>query len=103
MNGNKPPAGSRYFCRACGGPLPDGWHGQFHPQCLKEDKRRRTREKRRVERERFQAWLRHQRCPECGAALSRTSPPVSHALADADQLSEHKHSWAIAPAAEPCS
>jgi hypothetical protein len=70
MNGNKAPKGFQYFCRGCGGTLPLGWHGQFHPECLKVDKRRRTQEKRRLERQRFQAWLEHQRCPECGARMS---------------------------------
>jgi hypothetical protein len=75
MNGNKAPAGRRYFCRGCGDPLPGDWHGQFHPECLKADKRRRTQDKRRLERARHQQWLQRQHCPECGAMLSRTPAP----------------------------
>src|SRR5438309_753784 len=58
-----------YFCRGCGNPLPRGFHGHFHPGCLKADKRRRTSEKRRMEREKFEAWLAHQLCPQCGSAI----------------------------------
>jgi len=69
MNGNRPPTGLQYFCRGCGDALPPEWHGQFHPECLKADKRRRTQEKRRSERERFQSWLQRQHCPECGVQM----------------------------------
>lgn len=75
MNGNKAPAGSRYFCRGCGEPLPRDWHGQFHPECLQADKRRRTQEKRRLERARLQQWLQRQRCPRCGASLGQAAHP----------------------------
>jgi|SRR5579872_7062762 len=69
MYGNKPPEGVQYFCRGCGQGLPPDWHGQFHPECLKTDKRRRIQEKRRLERERFHAWIARQQCPECGASM----------------------------------
>ena len=61
----------RHYCRGCGGTLALGWRGLFHPDCLKADKRHRTREKRRQEREKFQAWLSQQRCPRCGAKLGQ--------------------------------
>lgn len=56
----------RLYCRGCGGSLPLGFRGQFHKECLRADKRRRTREQRRREQERFRAWLQKQLCPECG-------------------------------------
>ena len=71
MYGSRAPEGALYYCRGCGGQLPPDWHGQFHPECLKTDKRRRTQEKRRLEYERFQLWLAHQKCPACGSAMSQ--------------------------------
>lgn len=56
-------------CRGCGRLLPLGWRGLFHPDCLKVDKRRRVRQKRRLDRERFERWLGRLRCPECGSRL----------------------------------
>jgi hypothetical protein len=73
MFGAKAPNGERYFCRGCGQPLPADWHGQFHPECLKADKRRRTQEKRQLERQRFEAWMRAQHCPQCGTTIGRAS------------------------------
>ena len=70
MNGEKPPAGHRYHCRGCGGPLPAVWHGQFHPECLKRDKQLRIQEKRRLERERLLTSLEREHCPQCGTSLS---------------------------------
>lgn len=64
-----------YFCRGCGDPLPRGFHGQFHRDCLKADKRRRTNQKRRLEREKFEAWLADQRCPKCAAAVRLREEP----------------------------
>lgn len=61
----------QYHCRGCGKPLSPSYSGLFHSDCLKADKRRRTREKRQLERERFEAWLSRQRCPECGAKLGQ--------------------------------
>ncbi len=29
-----------YYCRGCGGPLPHGSSGRFHPECLRTDRRR---------------------------------------------------------------
>jgi hypothetical protein len=69
MNGSTAPQGTRYYCRGCGEKLPSDWHAQFHPECLKADKRRRTQEKRRLEKERLLEWLERQRCPACGSAL----------------------------------
>ena len=101
MNGNKAPAGSHYFCRGCGDPLPSDWHGQFHPECLKADKRQRTQEKRRLERARLQQWLQRQRCPQCGAVFTRTPSPPAGTLADRGaEPSEGEPSWAMAPASD---
>lgn len=98
MNGNKAPAGSQYFCRGCGQPLPSGWHGQFHPECLKADKRRRTQEKRRLESARLLEWLQRQRCPQCGAAMATPSPHPGPALADCGEApSDSQVSWTMAP------
>ena len=60
---------ARHYCRGCGRLLPPDFKGLFHPDCLKVDKRYRTSEKRRHERERFEAWLKRQRCHDCGAKL----------------------------------
>ena len=93
MNGSKAPAGSHYFCRGCGDPLPGDWHGQFHPECLKTDKRRRTQEKRRVERARLQQWLQRQRCPQCGAALAGRSSPLTLAAAGGEEGTTVEPAW----------
>ena len=69
MYGSKAPQGTHYYCRGCGEKLPPDWHAQFHPECLKADKRRRTNEKRLLERERLLAWLERQKCPVCGSAM----------------------------------
>jgi len=69
MFGSKAPHGAQYYCRGCGEKLPPDWHAQFHPECLKADKRRRTQEKRRWEHERLLAWLERQKCPACGSAM----------------------------------
>lgn len=69
---NQKPQGmqaSAYYCRGCGGLLPEGSSARFHPECLKLDKRRRVAERRQREAERLQAWLRRQHCPDCGASL----------------------------------
>jgi hypothetical protein len=58
-----------HYCRGCGGPLPPGWEGLFHPDCLKADKRRRVQEDRKREQRKFQEWLSKRRCPSCGARL----------------------------------
>ena len=60
-----------YYCRGCGGPLPQGSPARFHPECLKADKRRRIAERRQRETQQFHKWLRRCRCPECGATLER--------------------------------
>ncbi len=57
----------RYHCRGCGDPLPVAWRVLFHPDCLKADKRRRIREKRRREQERIWKWLRKNGCAGCQA------------------------------------
>lgn len=98
MNGNKAPAGSNYFCRGCGQPLPASWHGQFHPQCLKADKRRRTQEKRRLQRIRLQQWLQRQRCPQCGASMAVIPPRPGTVLPNrGEALSDPEVSWEMAP------
>jgi hypothetical protein len=60
----------RHYCRGCGRSLPLGFRGQFHKECLRADKRSRTREQRQGERERFKARLQKQLCPQCGARYS---------------------------------
>ncbi len=62
---------SAYHCRGCGGLLPGRSSTRFHPECLKADKRRRLAERRQREGERFQARLKRQRCPDCGASLEK--------------------------------
>ncbi len=57
----------RYYCRGCGRLFPQNFKGKFHPDCLKADKRRRTREKRKTEQERIWKWLRKNACVECQA------------------------------------
>jgi len=56
-----------HFCRGCGQPLMPGSRRLFHPDCLKEDKRRRVRQQRQQQYEQFARWLRQQTCPNCGA------------------------------------
>jgi predicted DNA-binding transcriptional regulator AlpA len=58
------------YCRGCGGPLPPGWEGLFHPNCLKADKRRRVHEIRKKEQKKFQEWSKR-RCPSCGTRLGQ--------------------------------
>src|ERR1700730_1764883 len=74
MYGSRAPQGSQYYCRGCGEKLPPDWHAQFHPECLKADKRRRTYEKRRLEQERLLAQLERQKCPACGSAIMLQEP-----------------------------
>jgi len=50
-----------YFCRGCGKKLRRGTKQYFHSECLRADKRRRTAEKREMERRRVNAL----RCPHC--------------------------------------
>jgi hypothetical protein len=69
MYGSRAPQGAQYYCRGCGEKLPPECHAEFHPECLKADKRRRTQEKRRLENERLMAWLERQKCPTCGSAM----------------------------------
>ena len=75
MYGSKAPQGTQYYCRGCGEKLPPDWHGQFHPECLKADKRRRTQEKRSLERAKLLTRLENQKCPTCGAPLGRDPKP----------------------------
>jgi hypothetical protein len=60
-----------YYCRGCGLPLPLEFHGLFHGDCLEKDKRRRVREKRRLEEAKFQTWLQEKGCPRCGLGRGR--------------------------------
>ena len=71
MYGSRGPQGAQYYCREYGEKLPPDCHAQFHPACLKADKRRRTQERRQLEQERFLAWLARQKCPACGAPLKQ--------------------------------
>ena len=71
MYGSKAPQGTHYYCSGCGEKLPSDCQAQFHPECLKADKRRRTHEKRRLEQERLLAWLERQKCPACGSAIQQ--------------------------------
>ena len=87
MYGEKPPSGSQYYCRGCGGILPAEWHGQFHPECLKRDKQLRTQEKRRVEREKLLASLRDQHCPHCGCSLADEAAVVTRKKSGAGKQS----------------
>jgi hypothetical protein len=70
----------QYFCRGCGQPLPAGFPGLFHRGCLCRDKRRRTQEKRRLEGQRFEAWLKRHRCRACGAEIGAERTPGGQAL-----------------------
>jgi len=69
MFGSKAPQGAQYYCRGCGEKLPLNCHAQFHPACLKADKRRRTQEKRVEEQRKLLAEVRRLTCPACGAAV----------------------------------
>lgn len=60
----------QHYCRGCGLALPLGFGGHFHKECLRADKRSRVYERRTREQERFQLWLKKQRCANCGAAYS---------------------------------
>lgn len=63
----------QYCCRGCGKKLPLGFGGLFHRACLKLDKRRRTRLKRRLDEQWFEELLRQRlerlNCPNCGAGF----------------------------------
>jgi hypothetical protein len=58
-----------YYCRGCGRELPAQFRGLFHEECLKVDKRRRVREQRQREQERFLGWLKKQECRNCGVRI----------------------------------
>ena len=66
--GIQPPA---YYCRGCGGALPQGSSARFHPECLKSDKRRRIADRRQRETQRLHKWICHRQCPSCGATLEK--------------------------------
>lgn len=55
----------QYCCRLCGKLLPNS-RAYFHPECLQKDKRRRTQERRRLEKEQLLGLLRKVRCQHCG-------------------------------------
>ena len=55
------------FCRGCGKPLLEEGRRQFHPECLRADKRWRMSEQRKRLWEQFKKWLAHQVCPHCGS------------------------------------
>ncbi len=66
-----------YFCRGCGSALPDGFRGHFHKDCLRADKQRRVRNRRRQESERFAAWAQRIQCPHCGRRYEKSPPDDS--------------------------
>jgi hypothetical protein len=68
LEGIRPPA---YYCRGCGGALPQGSLARFHPECLKADKRRRIAERRQREAQRLYRWLQRRKCLDCGATLEK--------------------------------
>jgi hypothetical protein len=59
--------GPNYYCRGCGCALPSDFHGHFHKECLRADKRRRVQARRMGEQARFEHWLQKQHCKTCGA------------------------------------
>jgi hypothetical protein len=59
--------GPNYYCRGCGCALPSDFHGHFHKECLRADKRRRVQARRKGEQARFEHWLQKQHCHNCGA------------------------------------
>jgi len=60
----------QYSCCACRTKLPQHHRGYSHKECLRQDKRRRTREKREQERKRFEALRRRSKCFTCGDAFA---------------------------------
>jgi len=46
-----------YYCRGCGGPLPQGRSAHFYAECLKADKRRRIAERRQRETQQFHGLI----------------------------------------------
>lgn len=64
---------AHYHCRGCGRPLEPSSKALFHPDCLLVDKRRRTREQRQAEREKYQKWVTQQCCHRCGAKQGHPS------------------------------
>jgi hypothetical protein len=57
----------RSYCRGCGQQLPPGLRSHFHKECLRLDKRERTRDQRRREEQRLSERLLKLCCPKCGA------------------------------------
>lgn len=68
----------QHYCRGCGLALPLEFGGHFHKECLRADKRSRVYAQRAREQERFQRWLKKQRCPNCGQGYGdrRSSEPI---------------------------
>jgi hypothetical protein len=82
-----------YFCCVCGRPVASTRKGTFHPECLREDKRRRIAEKRRQDHDKFEQWLNRQRCPRCGAELgtvARRPRPTVRPPREASQRAEER-------------
>ena len=80
------PAVQTYYCRGCGRVLPQGFRGHFHRDCLREDKRRRVRDRRLRETARFQRRLEQARCPACGAKIGTAEPaPLQECSCEASQ------------------
>ena len=90
MYGSRTRPGAHYYCRGCGENLPPEWHAQFHPACLKADKRRRMQDRRRLEQERFLAWLERQKCPVCGSVMR---PELRHGRREASPAALMLHEW----------
>ncbi len=74
-----PPTPSRqvdtYFCRFCGKPLPLGFRGLYHPECLKNDKQRRTRVRRESQLVKFMEWFNRRACDGCRSAITKSTTP----------------------------
>lgn len=69
--GSRTPAVTRHFCRGCGLALPQNSAALFHSACLRADKRRRVRERRRQERVALASELEKMACPNCGVRLGQ--------------------------------
>ena len=86
----------KYYCRACGRPLPPSSRRLFHPDCLMEDKRRRVRQRRQQQHERFVNWLRQQVCRKCGARCDESrSGVVAVASGEASQPPYASHEISV--------
>ncbi len=105
-----------YFCRGCGGPLPEGSKARFHVECRRTDKRRRVagRRQRQAMRENrlLRRHLRHLNCPSCGASLSKldqsnlgrsVKPPCDVAQPTPERLNPEEQRAGRKGASEPAA